>query len=437
ARSGGPGPQAPIWPPAGKTDRMLYEKACTLQAQMWSHISPEGLLIVRHPRGADGAALSREALFRSDACMWTGCYAAAQACRWYVTHDPDALEQVRFLARGMAALSTVTGTKGAFARNLGRPTTPGEGEDVTRSTAMDGYWFRADVSRDQLAGLTMGWAFIGRFMEDEALRRLAGDQIRDIALRLVQDKMWLRDHRGNKTEYGELRTDIPFVPFIRNGALAAIGLAPLVAAADLNPADDYVGRALRDLDRGGWDEAQASQNTQLPMVVNSSNVNMVTVALLVNAISSQRDGRPAHYAKRGMAELRGATVGWWNAGTCACFLLGDMPGDKRTLRGEIRATLHGMPAQEEPRALVREWRQNRAAPIWMRQVSSWHWTNDVSHFHEWKPATELPDTVYWTGADWLFAYWVARAAQELIPIVGAGASPREHHIEAVRPPWTR
>jgi len=119
AREGGPGPQRPIWPPKGKTDRMLYEKACTLQAQMWQHLSPEGLLIVRHRRGARGGDLSHDALFRSDACMWTGCYMAAQACRWRVTHDPDALAQVRYLAKGMAALAAVTGTKGAFARNGG------------------------------------------------------------------------------------------------------------------------------------------------------------------------------------------------------------------------------------------------------------------------------------------------------------------------------
>lgn len=437
ARSGGPGPQKPIWPPKGKTDRMLYEQACTLQMQMWKHLSPEGLLIVSHPRGADGAALSREALFRSDACMWTGCYAAAQACRWHVTRDPDALAQVRFLAKGMQALHRVTGSEGHFARNLGRPEKPGEGEQVTPSPAMQGYWFRSDVSRDQLAGLTLGWYFIGRFMQDPALRRIAAHEMRAIALRLWGDGMWLRNHLGHQTEYGELRPDVKFVPFRKNGALAAIGLATLIAAADLNPQDIHVARALRRLDQKGWDEALPTQNTEIADLVNSSNVQMTMISLLVIAMSNQRGGRPAHYAKKGLVALRRATVGWWNAAFCAMCLLGDMPGDKRTLRGEFRATLHGLPDREMPRRLVKQWKAKKAAPIWMRQPSSWYWTNDVTHHHQWEPAERLGPRVVWTGADWLFAYWLGRAAQEFIPIVGVGKDPTAHHIVAERPAWTR
>ncbi len=437
AREGGPGPQKPIWAPKGKTDRMLYDKACALQSRMWQHLSPEGLLIVRHRRGASGADLSHDALFRSDACMWTGCYMAAQACRWSVTRDPDALEQVRFLAKGMRALSDVTGTKGAFARNVGRPQTPGAGEKTIASPTGNGQRFRPDVSRDQLAGLTLGWTMVGTLMEDAALRALAAQQMRDIAIRIYQDKMWIRDHLGTMTEYGELRMNIKYAPFIRNGAQAAIGLAALIAAADLNPTDAAVARALRRLDQKGWDEALAHQNTQIAATVNSSNVHMIAIALAVIGRSAQRDGRPAHYAKKGMRALRRATVGWWNAGTCACFLLGQMPNDTPRLRGEIRATLHRLPAAEEPRTLVRVWRARRAAPIDQRQVSSWYWTNDVTLHHEWKPAAKLGPEVIWTGADWLFAYWLGRAAGEFTPLVGAGAKPREHHIPAERPVWTR
>lgn len=437
AREGGPGPQKPIWPPKGTNDAMLYEKACTLQAQMWKHLSPEGLLIVSHPRGADGAGLSREALFRSDACMWTGCYAAAQACRWHVTRDPDALAQVRFLAKGMKALHDVTGSWGHFARNLGRPTKPGEGEKVTRSKAMPGYWFRADVSRDQLAGLTLGWYFIGLYMQDPELKRLAAQQMRAIALKLYQDKMWLRDYRGTQMEFGELRPDVKFVPFRKNGALAAIGLATLIAAADLNPTCVDCARALRRLDQRGWDEALPTQNTELSSLVNSSNVQMVTISLLVIARSGQRGGRPAHFAKKGMLALRRATVGWWNAGLCAMYLYGGMHGDKRTLRGEFRATLHALPDREMPRRLVRTWRARRVAPITQRQPSSWYWTNDVTHFHEWAPAEKQGPQVVWTGADWLFAYWIGRMAGEFRPLVGPGANPHAHHIAAPRPDWTR
>lgn len=437
AREGGPGPQKPIWPPKDTNDAQLYRKACTIQARMWQHLSPEGLLIVSHPRGADGAGLSREALFRSDACMWTGCYAAAQACRWYVTRDPDALAQVRFLAKGLKALHDVTGSWGHFARNVGRPTKPGEGEQVTASPKWKGYWFRSDVSRDQLAGITMGWYFIHRFMEDPELKRMAALEMRAIALKLYQDKMWLRNHLGHQTEFGELRPNVKYLPFQKNGSFAAIGLATLVAAADLNPGDADVARALRRLDQRGWDEALPTQNTQITSLVNSSNVQMTMISLLVIALSDQRGGKPRHYAKKGMLSLRRATVGWWNAAFCAMCLLGDVPTDKRTLRGEFRASLHGLPDAEQPRRLVKQWRARKAAPIWMRQPSSWYWTNDVTWHHQWEPAKEPGPRVVWTGADWLFAYWLGRAAQEFKPLVGPGAKPTAHRIAAPRPAWTR
>lgn len=437
ARDGGPGPQKPIWPKKGQTDRMLYAKACTLQAQMWKHLSPEGLLIVNHVRDADGAALSREALFRSDACMWTGCYAAAQASRWHVTRDPDALEQVRFLAKGMKALHDVTGSRGHFARNLGIPTTPGEGEKVIPSRVMEGYWFRPDVSRDQLAGLTLGWYMIGTLMEDPQLKALAASEMRAIALTLYNDKMWLRDYRGEQMEFGELRPDVKFLPFRKNGALAAIGLATLVAAVDLNPHDKACADALRRLAQRGWVSALPTQNTELPQLVNSSNVQMVTISLLVIARSPSRKGKPAHYAKKGLLALRRATVGWWNAGLCGMQLAAGMHGDRRPLRGEFRATLHALPDREMPRRLVRSWKANKAAPIWMRQPSSWYWTNDVTHHHQWAPAETLGPRVVWTGADWLFAYWLGRLANEFIPRSGPGADPKAHHIVAPRPAWTR
>ena len=109
AAKGGPGPGKPIWPKKGQLDKHLWTKAMSIQSRMWHHLSPEGVLVVRHRRGASAADLSHDALDMADAAVWTGCYAAAQVCRWRVTRDPDALAQVRHLAKGMAALSTVTG----------------------------------------------------------------------------------------------------------------------------------------------------------------------------------------------------------------------------------------------------------------------------------------------------------------------------------------
>jgi len=285
--------------------------------------------------------------------------------------------------------------------------------------------------------VVQGWYLIGRYMEDPQLKALAADQLAAIAVKLYEDKMWLRDWRGERMKYGELRPDVEYVPFVKNGPLAAIGFACILAAAELNPQDGRLRAMLARLDRKGWDEAIPDQHTFVASLVNSSNVNMVTCSLLSIAMSLEGGGRYAHYARKAMRTLRAATVGWWNAGTCACFLLGGLQDGRDTLVGEVRATLHALPDEERPRRLVRDWRARKVAPIWMRQISSWYWTNDVTWHHEWAPAETHGPWVYWTGADWLYAYWIARAAGTLQPRVGPGAEPRTHRIAAPRPPWTR
>lgn len=435
ARQGGPGPGPPIWPRPGQTDDLLYEKAMRIQSRMWHHLSPEGLLIVRHRRGADQAMLSQDALYRSDAAMWTGCYAAAQVCRWYVTRDPDALAQVQHLAKGLKALSDVTGVPGSFARNVGRPLKPGAGEQIEVSPTGSGLWMRSDISRDQLAGVVLGWYMIGRYMEDTALKALAAEQSAAISRRLWEGKMWLRDFRGRKTKYGELRADVQYAPFIKNGSMAAIGFATAVAASDLNPGDAHLRNIVERLAHEGWERALPEQHTFLHALINSSNVYMVALPLLVLA-DSPRGGRQAHRAKKGMRALRRATVGWWNAGICACWLLGGLTDGRQSLRGEVRATLHALPDREEPRILVREYRsKSEIAPIWQREPSSWYWSNNVRWFHIWKPGGKLSEQVVWTGADWLFAYWLSRLGGELKPRVGPGAEPRAHHCLMDYPAW--
>jgi hypothetical protein len=424
ARRGGPGPGQPIWPKKGQVDRLLYERALELQAGMWWHLSPEGVFLESHTRGAGPDELSHQALALSDVAIFTGCYAASQAARWHVTRDPDALRQVRHLARGLANLSAASNLKGRLARNVGRldRSQPLDGRWNTLEPApgLPGLWCRTDVSRDQLAGVTLGWALIGRFVDDPEIHALAQAETAAIARRLLADKMWLRDARGAKTKYGELRNDVAWVPFVKNGPLAAIGLAIVVVAADLNPDAADLQHAVGRMDMDGWDGALREQHTFLQDIVNGSNVHMVSLSLLALALSPR--ARIAASARDGMLAIRNATVGWWNAGICACFLLGGLTRDRVRLLGEIRATLHAMPGKDVPRALLDKHVVDHVVPIWERGPSSWHWTNDVRWRHVWKLGGPESPFLTNTGADWLFAYWLARAAGELKPLVGRGAT---------------
>jgi hypothetical protein len=433
ARQGGMGPGAPIFPRPGQLDYHLYDKAVRIQRRMWRHLSPEGVLVHAHRRGADGPALSHDATLHPDVAIWTGCYAAAQACRWQVTRDPDALEQCRALARGLALLSEATGTPGALARNVGRPI-PGEpvGERLEASPSHPGLWFRGDPSRDQLSGFTLGWALLYAYVDDPEVRALAKRVLPAVARRLHDDDMWLRDPRGHRTEYGETRKDIEFLPFSRNGALAAIGLAPILVAAAIAPESglsDVEGR----MKRAGWHDALSAQNTFLPDLVNASNVNMVNLSLL--AITVYDDGYAEQRARWGLDELRAATVGWWNAGFCACQLLAGVFKDRPRVVAELRRTLHDMTEDDDPPGQESLHDLGRITTVAERGVQGWTWADSVRRRRTYVPWAPGAVPVQYTRADYLFAYWLARAAGELRPRVGPGADPLASRIAPDRPPW--
>lgn len=436
AGGGGPGPGRPIWPQPGQKDCQLYEKAMRIQARMWRHLSPEGLLVEIHRSNATPAQLSHDAIALGDAAIWTGCYAASQAARWHVTRDPDALAQVRHLARGLAALTAVTGQPGCLSRSVGRPI-PGETAyaEAAISPTGSGLRFRSDASRDQLSGITLGWALIGHWVDDPEIRALARAELKAIAIRLWHHGMWIVDYGGKRTEYGELRADVRGLPFVRNGPLASIGLAAIVVGSELNPECDLLRKVVRRLcDKEEWDRALSEQHTFFASFLSNTNVNMVTLSLLALALSAE--GNASYRAGMGMKVLRRASVGWWNAGICACYLLGNSTMDRRPLIGEIRATLHAMPEQDAPPARYQRWLEREIVPIQHRSiVSGWAWKEAVCLRVTPQPASPLDPNLTNTRADFLFAYWIARAAGALQPREGPGVDPKAHRCPVVYPPW--
>ncbi len=434
---GGPGPGQPVWPQPGQTDEALFEKAQRIQSRMWWHLSPEGLLVERHRIPATPETLDHDVLASSDAAIWTGCYVASQVCRWSVTRDPDAMTELEHLAHGLEALSTVTGVPGRIARNVGRPYRGRPEWRAIASPTGDGRWFRPDVSRDQLAGLTLGWTWIGRYLpEAPDLQALAARQLAQIARRLWADGMWLRDYQGKPTDHGELRPTLRFPPGVKNGVEAAIGLATILAAAELNPDAQDLRSMVVQMDRDEWDDALDHQFTFFSNQLTSSNVNMTALALLVLARCPHPNAN--YRARRGLDKLRAATVGWWNAGVDACVLLGGVQNDRDQTIGDIRAALHAMPEEEALPLHVEMVHKNEIVPIAYRtRYSSWAWKEDIESGNLADPNGPSVPHMTVTRADWLFAYWLARAAAVLAPRTGPGADPTAHPVAMDLPPWLR
>ncbi len=421
-RRNAPGQGRALVPLASRTDDMLARRAARIQAKMAAHISPEGLLVYRHTRGASPSRLSHEALGGADTAIWSGCYAAAQACRYHVTRDPAALAELRRLAHGLALLSRVTGRPGRLVRTVGRQFPGvGIGKKLAASPNHPGLTFRYDVSRDQLAGVCIGWACILKFVDDPEIRSLAVQAITEIAHTLRDDDMWLRDHRGKRTEHGELRHDVQVLKMVKNGSYAAMGLAPFVMAqAHNSSATNY--RRMRRLIKSGYRDALAEQLTWFGPFLSASNVNMASLALL--SVALHADAKTARAAQRGLARLRERTRGWWHGAICATSLLGRAPVRAGATVDELRVCLHVLGEEEVPPAGATRTESSGITRINHRVPSTWVWKSSPRTLYRASAGNARHPTLTHTRADWLFAYWLARAAGYLTPSSGVRASLR-------------
>lgn len=377
------------------------------------HVSPEGLLAYEHRPHATPEQLSADTLRKADVAIWTGCYAASLACRYHVTRDPEALAQARRVAAGLDLLSAATGVRGAISRSVGVPL-PGEKPDgKSRPSPLGGgLRYRADPSRDSLSGLVLGWTCLARFVDDPEVRAYAARNLAAIAHRLFHRGMNLRDVDGDITTFGRLDHKVGLGLF-ENGLHASIGLACVTAAA-VHGGEPRLVDAVRHLHREGWDDAVDAQWTFVgEPVTSASNLNMAHLALLTLALDAK--GRPQRNAHAALRELRRKTRGWQNGGYLACALLAGQRVDRDDMVRELRGTLAAMPADEVEWTGTQKVEHDRPVPIALRPASVWTWKQSPFEMEVGRVPGRKSTTRTFTRADFLFAYWLARAAGELDP----------------------
>src|SRR5262245_36691679 len=111
-----------------------------------------------------------------DAAIWTGHYLAAEAFRYNVTHDPDALDNVKAALGGITSLLNVTGTN-LLARCLIPIDSPhAQGiiqeeahNDVFLNTTHGFYWI-GNTSRDQYSGVFFGLGVAYDLVDDSQVK---------------------------------------------------------------------------------------------------------------------------------------------------------------------------------------------------------------------------------------------------------------------------
>jgi hypothetical protein len=221
--------------------------------------------------------------------------------------------------------------------------------------------------------------------------------------------MRLRDADGDTTKHGKLEARVG--PF-ENGMHAAIGSAAILAAKAVDGGDDLAA-AWRRLEKDGWADAIDSQWSWLGAhSLGASNVNMAHLALLTICLVD--DGKARSRARSALHDLRGKTLGWQNGGYLACGLLGGARG-RGDMERELRGALLGMRAEEVPFDGTRRVETRDRRPIEVRPTSVWLWKADPFVEEVGLEAAVPSRTTTYTRADFLFAYWLARAAGALDP----------------------
>ena len=258
-------------------------------------------------------------------------------------------------------------------------------------------------------------------MEDEELRNLARRCLGQLCDHWRRNGMKLKDHRGKTTEHGNHEKSVFGLGLFDKGMTAANGFCAFVVA-DALQATPRSRKQLRRLEKKGWREALAAMWTGLRVHMSASNSNMGMCALTAIRLWST-DKKTRKYSKEGCIAIRRSSVGWWNAGLCACALLGDINFDESRIVPEIQVTLHMMYERERPyRKRRKQWTSRyRPATIRERGVTDWSWKSKVDQMRIPDVSSGLDDKTY-TRADWLFAYWATRAAGYLRPKTGRGTA---------------
>ena len=118
-----------------------------------------------------------------DSAIWTGHYLAAEAFRYNVTGDPDALANVKSAIAGIKSLMDVTGTN-LLARCLVRTDSPFaagiESEESSNGiyhNTVSGWVWIGNTSRDQYCGVMFGLSVAYDMVNDSGVQASASQQV--------------------------------------------------------------------------------------------------------------------------------------------------------------------------------------------------------------------------------------------------------------------
>lgn len=274
--SGGPNPPIPFPAEPGPA---LAAKATTIEEGLTArHLLPWGALAY-HVRLPDGPGGASSVPYQADQVAWTGALLGAECERWAATKDPAALARVGTLLHGLETLAAVTGEPGLLARFacpsgfLRHEPWPGDWHDG--GPGFDGWRWRGDLSKDQLAGLAYGLGAVVDLVEEPACRARAARLLGAVADRLLGRGGIYEDAGDAPTTFGDVRPRLAGLPVGVNAAVT-LGIADAAARATGEPRHR---RRFEGLVAAGACEAVPYATIRVFGKENFNNPNMTALAL--------------------------------------------------------------------------------------------------------------------------------------------------------------
>lgn len=345
-----------------------------------------------------------------DGPFFAGLYLASQALRLAASGEPAARGEVLKTLEGMALLMDVTGQPGLLARWVAR--VPPAGNSAWQvSSARPGYFWRADVSKDQVAGYACGLGVALALLPDPEISERVARLAAPLAEHLRRNQLRIVDWDGERTTHGNLRARIALFPV---GVNALIALA-VAKTADAASGDDGFSA---ELDADGYLRAARWANLRPPGKTNRVNEDMAYVSLLALLLLEQAPERRAAL-REAEARLWEAVRGEHNAFFAAVHRLAS--GDDAA-RSEAALALAEFPEgkRDLPVDLTRPgfdfearwWKNSQGLPratapipLYLRRASSNLWVDDPQLLVASLGKTGQTE---YSGIDYLLAYWLAR-----------------------------
>jgi hypothetical protein len=134
--------------------------------------------------------------------LWTAIYVAAQAFRYRVTKDSQALDSARKSVEAMLRLEAITGRAGFPARSFRQKNEPRNKDGIWHFTT-DGEWeWKADTSSDEIVGHFFAYSVVYDLAADEGLKKRLRGAVSRIADHLIDHRYNLTDLHGGPTRWG-------------------------------------------------------------------------------------------------------------------------------------------------------------------------------------------------------------------------------------------